>query len=498
MSGKAAGWGDSPTHWAVVNGVEPQRFDVIGGGYRAGQCRLAAKPACAPLLEGVDFRGHNLVSPQLGVRPDGTSVGRTVEWPPVEAGSPRDCCAACGMAWPYCRAWTFARPAGGGAGGVCSLKSSDQGRVAVGGSAVVSGHMVQACAAPSEQRTPPSDPAAPPSSPKAGVIEDVAEAPGWPEHRSGEGYIYCLASGGLADALNQLWRCADLARRRGFARVFFDMPKYAATRLSDVFDVSRFPVPLSLGHGVGHHIDALFAAGTLMAMAAVPRSALASYGKHEAPYLSRPPPFSRSTLLVFQLSSGDCMAGAVLQHLSLSPPMRAAWLSLRARFPAKYASVHVRNTDLRAPARAVHKFIAAVPRTHPIVLVTDDADLAAAVASERKDVLIAPTRRESTSKSLHLMGARQDYILPEAILDLLLIASGQELWLKRGLDTLAQPTRAGAGVSGYSLLAEDLHHCDAVRRSFIHGASTLQAAARPCSAKARSCVAELVAAWPRL
>ena len=470
LGGNATGWGDSPAHWAVVNGVEPRRFDVLGDGYRVGKCRLAATLACSPLLEGVDFRGHNLVSPQLGVRPDGTSIGRSIEWPPVAAKSTHDCCAACGSAWPYCRAWTFVKPAGGKEFGTCLLKSSGQGKAAVGGSAIVSGVMVQACAS-TEKRVSPGNMATESAIVARAFSEDVAEAPGWPENRGGKGYIYCFAASGLTDSLDQLWQCADLALRHGFARVFFDMQEYAATRLSDVFDVSRFPVPLSLGRGVGYHIDALFVAGKLTAAAVVPVSASQLHG---SPYPASPPPFKRNTLLIFCLGNGSSMAGAVLNHLSLSPSLRESWLALRARLPAAYTAVHVHNSGMHAHFREALEFIEAVPRKRPIVLVTDDAALATKAAADRGDILISPTRHgNSSDEALLSVGAAQVNSLAEALLDLLLLASGNEVIIKRAPVT-------DATAAGRSHLAMDLNTCGTVFDRFI-GANHPTSAAKPCA-----------------
>lgn len=58
-----------------------------------------------------------------------------------------------------------------------------------------------------------------------------------------ESYIYLRTTGGLNDNLVQLAFCTEYAKKYGRS-IVLEMPTYAATDLSTIFDLSNFPVPL--------------------------------------------------------------------------------------------------------------------------------------------------------------------------------------------------------------------------------------------------------------
>lgn len=448
-------WGDTPRHWAAVNGVAQERFDVLGEGYRAGGGLLAARPVCTEFEPGVDFRGSNLLGPALGVTAAGVSAGKIVEWSAVAMDSPAACCVACGAAWPLCRAWTLASRPSMDTSGLrdCWLKSSEEGRAAADDATFVSGRVAQGRGDGGGDAVSGED-----SALALGFREDLAEAPGWPGRAAGEGFVYCVASSGLADCLNQLWRCADYAQRQQYKRVYFDMPRYAAARLAEVFDISRFPVPLTIGHSVGRHIDALFLSGKLTGTYHLPAFAYSATNS-----------VARSSLLIMNLDSSGSTGIGVVRHMSLAPSLKAQWLTLRARFPARYSSVHVRNTDKKLPIVDIDALFLEMPPDLPIVFVTDDSALAKTVAACRPDVFQSPARLETTTFNLHSMGYTEDYILAEAVLDLLLIASGVNVVVMKGMTNVRTNILWGEGLSGFSQLAVELNSCERILLNFIHG-----------------------------
>lgn len=298
--------------------------------------------------------------------------------------------------------------------------------------------------------------------------EDFLETPGWPDRRKGEGYIHCYASSGLADSLNQLWRCADVADRLQYTRVFFEMPMYKATRLSEVFDISHFPIPLSIGRSVKQHIAALYARGELEGSPyKLPFLAYSSFEK----------PINPRTLLIMHVDNGGNAASGALRHLSLGPSLLAQWLSLRARFPLRYTSVHVRNTDMKASEVDFDALIHEAPADLPIVLVTDDDALIERVTKRWPAILHSPSHRSSNGGGLHYQGSLKAFILPEAILDMLLLASCEKLIVMRGIN------QWGAGISGFSKLAIELNSCQSILQNFVYGTSniSLETLFLPCA-----------------
>jgi hypothetical protein len=103
--------------WKIQNGVDATRFDLRGGGYRAGAGRVPAVPArfCdAPgaVLPGVNIPGGDIAFAQFDKEPP----------KPLPAADPRACCAHCVDSFPVCAAWTHV------AGKGCYIKKAAPGR----------------------------------------------------------------------------------------------------------------------------------------------------------------------------------------------------------------------------------------------------------------------------------------------------------------------------------------------------------------------------------
>lgn len=257
-------------------------------------------------------------------------------------------------------------------------------------------------------------------------------------------YILCRCRAGLNDSLNQLWEVTRAAKHLG-REILFQMPLYRATRISDILDFSKYPVPV--------HVDEE-AEKRLQTITTV-------FPDSYKPYINdidlEPPSsiicnenngVSRITLIVHDSPGGGHNGHHAMLRCHFNPSFVESFYT-KYSLPPVYYAIHVRNTDLKINVDQADKLIAQFASAHkpkPIYILSDNPETQEYFAS-RHGLRKTQTTFVQGHSNLHSAGVSNKDILMDAFYELCLVS------LSSGF--LPVPCQGG-GVSGFGSLAQAL------------------------------------------
>jgi hypothetical protein len=166
-------------------------------------------------------------------------------------------------------------------------------------------------------------------------------------------------------------------------------------------------------------------------------------------------------LLVHHQYGGGTLSFAAIARLRIVPELADRIAALKAAHPS-YIAVHIRNTDYRTDYEPILQALKEHPHTGEILFCSDDARCKQRAQEVLGDRLFYSTATPDTQgRSLH---ANPDLDRWEqnsnALVDLVMLALANQLFL----------TKISSGIySGFSLLANFLHHNPQVLASFLRG-----------------------------
>jgi uncharacterized protein YcfJ len=300
-----------------------------------------------------------------------------------------------------------------------------------------------------------------------------------------ESYIYLKTTGGLNDNLVQLAYCTEYAKKHGRS-IILEMPTYAASDLSTIFDFTTFPVPLYTNYKekqkelAGRKVVPDYY-GTLEH----PHTAGLQYvrgawhskdGRILRFHMNRPYP--SDLVLVYACGGGGAKNVSVelLGNFRLTKEFREYYEQKKKEYsiPAEYISIHLRSTDrklqitnnisgmllkdsdaiVKRPSSGnthadslekVDLFIKAHPGT-PVFVSGDNPKLLEKLTEKYPTILTNKLDRENCKSNractkLHHFGKTDPNNLRDAIADLIILAGAKAIMTSAG---------------GYSRLAKKL------------------------------------------
>lgn len=257
-------------------------------------------------------------------------------------------------------------------------------------------------------------------------------------------YLICIPQDGLNDILNRIWHCYQYALR--FKRILV-----VDTRKSPGFkdDISKY---LKFKGSIFYkgNIDTLY--DTLYGKSIYPNelSSINLRNLVETPesYLKfNPTKVHFETVVVCYPRGGGMDAIFLLRESSLANQIIQKYSERKALLPSVYTSLHIRNTDY---ASDVPSFLSKIKISSDNVFIASDnaSTIELCKASIAKTVYTFSTiPKGSEGKNIHIDLRTEDNsenLNIDSIVDLLLLASGSELYVS-------------LEKSGYSQLALSLH-----------------------------------------
>jgi hypothetical protein len=244
--------------------------------------------------------------------------------------------------------------------------------------------------------------------------------------------------------LNQLWEVTRVAKHLG-REILFQMPIYRATRISDILDFSKYPVPIHVDEEAEKRlqtIDSVFPENYkpyLLDLEQVPPTSITCSVTGAVP---------RTTLIVHDTPGG----GYSGHHALLKCHFKASFVkSFYNKYspPPVYYTIHVRNTDLTINLDQAEQMIAKFVSTYkskPIYILSDNPETQDYFVS-RYGLRKTHTTFVQGHLNLHSAGVSNTNILFDAFYDLCLIS------LSSGFLPIPCQNR---GVSGFGSLAQAL------------------------------------------
>ena len=262
------------------------------------------------------------------------------------------------------------------------------------------------------------------------------------------GYIYCKAYGGLNDALTQLNTCTQYAinHKRSIILEFMDYN----TNLNDIFDFSKYPVPITTDLSI-------LEGKTFEPEAITPYIHEKEYIKAHIMQFNKGKKYSADVVLVHASAGGGNGSIDALAHLSFTTDFITSFKTLYKDIPPIYACIHIRNTDMATTVEKHRLSIKSFIRSDPLYICSDSKDTVDWAVKEFK------ARRTSTQFyggeplhgftsyiNGHVVTGRNiaNRVLYDALYDLLILARATRI-------LIIKPDRFIA--SGFGALAKALH-----------------------------------------
>jgi hypothetical protein len=234
-------------------------------------------------------------------------------------------------------------------------------------------------------------------------------------------YILCRCRAGLNDCLNQLWEVTQIAKQLN-REILFQMPLYKATRISDILDFSKYPVPVHVDEEAEKRLQSI-------SMNAVFPESYATY-LHT---LGMTPPnhikcnatttVPRSILIIHDSTGGGHNGQYALLKCIFKDSFIKSFYE-KCSPPPVYYTIHVRNTDLSTNLDHADGLIGQFVSAHkssPIYILTDNPQTQDYFVS-RYGLRKTPTSFIQGHTTLHSAGTTNTNILFDAFYDLCLVA----------------------------------------------------------------------------
>lgn len=257
-------------------------------------------------------------------------------------------------------------------------------------------------------------------------------------------YILCRCRTGLNDCLNQLWEVTRVAKHLG-REILFQMPMYKATRISDILDFSKYPVPVHVDEEAENRLQAVTAVFPetskpyLLDLDQVPPSPIRC-SENAAP--------PKTTLIVHDSPGHEYNGYHALLRCQFNPKFVESFYT-KYSLPPVYYVLHVRNTDLKINVSQAEQVIAPFVseyKSKPIYIITDNPESQEYFAA-RYGLRKTPTTFVEGHETLHAAGATNTNILMDAFYDLCVAA------LSSGVLPVPCENR---GVAGFGFLCQSL------------------------------------------
>jgi hypothetical protein len=293
----------------------------------------------------------------------------------------------------------------------------------------------------------------------------------------GESFIYVNSIGGFNDALNDLGTCTQYAITHKYS-IIWNLHTYAATDLTKIFDTSKYPVPIYLN--AKEKIKELKSAPlepsiykTIVQFkraaldARVQRKQLKSFNIHNV--------YPREKILLYSRKGGGLymLAFNTFKNFRFTPEFIEAYHRAvkSADIPKLYSSIHLRATDrdlkfyshgtrmatrkIRERNKPTNTNISAMKKIdiyidehapQPVYVATDNKRLLHTLKKKHPSILHTTVigKHDTTRKykQLHNFGKRDPNNLRNALIDLCILAGGEDFLQTAG---------------GFSRLASQLH-----------------------------------------
>jgi len=268
-----------------------------------------------------------------------------------------------------------------------------------------------------------------------------------------EGFILCIAKGGLTDLTTEIWACREYAIKHRRSLII-DKTAYKQDQLSELFNFTSWPVPV-------YFIERLYSVIHTDVEPAAYRDFLTyrdgfilKINKQSMSFdMNRS--YNRDTLLIHS----SCKQRILCSHMLLRS---VGFTSVSIRFlkermsglPPIYNVSHIRQTDYTVDLAATYQYIDSLMAASelPLYVATDNTSVLKTLVERygsrilyNSSVLELPD--ESSGKTLHY--SDRSFTLHNAILDLFILAKGAN-------SIVAQYKASGSKQHGYTSLAEML------------------------------------------
>jgi len=271
------------------------------------------------------------------------------------------------------------------------------------------------------------------------------------------GFIYLKCRAGLSDNLCQLANCMEYAVQHQRS-IILEMPTYKAANLSNIFDFSKFPVPVYTN-----------AAEMLRKLANAPvepyymkslKHQIDFDGRDEETGIwhdkqGRPVSFDLSKsypankVLIYAGGGGGYNSMKALEHIRFKPQLINEYRKTLHKYnvPEKYVSIHLRATDrkLQVNKTAGHEdsliMIDDFIKKHykeNIFVAGDNPKLIEKLTKKYPTIIKTEATKsnicdsEYSCKALHKSGKTDPNNLKQALIDLLILAGGTDILTTQG------------------------------------------------------------------
>lgn len=278
---------------------------------------------------------------------------------------------------------------------------------------------------------------------------------------AGESFIYVISLNGFNDALTHLGICTQYAINHKYS-IIWEIASYAATDVSTIFDVSKYPVPLYLnakekmkelesGPFEPEMYKSIAYFQEVAKKAKKFRTEPASFDIHKI--------YPREKVLLYSSKGGGgyMLPFNTFKHLRFTPQFLQTYRNVvrSIPMPAEYVSIHLRATDRKlqimnnvntmgkakprsknvtrknsknTPIKVIEGFIHK-HSAYPPYIATDNTHLLKTLKRKYPQILHTPaTNKHNTSEKngrLHDYGKTDSDNLRNALIDLLILAGGK-------------------------------------------------------------------------